>query len=135
MVAKSNSKHRGLDRTAFPRHSIFARSCEKGLSVIYPFKSKTFPDPHGWKFDSRWPPSYSAFGRMRSLLAVHDALCLKPGRVLEVAAGGGGLAAALADNKCQVVVNDLREEQLVEAIDEYSTGESIQIFGGNMFDL
>jgi 2-polyprenyl-3-methyl-5-hydroxy-6-metoxy-1,4-benzoquinol methylase len=135
MGSKPNSRHRELDPTAFPKHSIFAQTCKNGLSVIYPFKSRTFADPYGWKFDSGWPPSHGAFGRMRSLLAVQDALCSEPSRVLEVAAGGGGLAAVLARNSCQVAVNDLREEQLVEAINEYSSAESIRVLGGNVFDL
>jgi 2-polyprenyl-6-hydroxyphenyl methylase/3-demethylubiquinone-9 3-methyltransferase len=124
-----------LQQTNFPESSIFAKCCQQGLSAIYPFKSGAFADPHGWKFQARWPPSYSAFGRMRSLLAIHDALILKPRRVLEVAAGGGGLAATLANQGCQVTVNDLREEEVVEALKEYSNVESIKVSGGNMFEL
>jgi 2-polyprenyl-3-methyl-5-hydroxy-6-metoxy-1,4-benzoquinol methylase len=72
---------------------------------------------------------------MRSLLAVKDALRLKPGRVLEVASGGCGLAASLAHAGCSVVVNDLLEDGTREAINEYSTGEVLQFIGGNLFDL
>ncbi|OLE54016.1 MAG: hypothetical protein AUG51_10355 [Acidobacteria bacterium 13_1_20CM_3_53_8] len=72
---------------------------------------------------------------MRSLLAIQDAIRLKPTRVLEVAAGGGGLAASLTKVGCSVVVNDLLEEQITGAIKEYCTGDTIKVVGGNMFDL
>ena len=72
---------------------------------------------------------------MRSLLAVQDALRLKPRRVLEVAAGGGGLAACLAEAGCSVIINDLREDETTEAINEYSSAAAIQFNGGNLFDL
>ncbi len=124
-----------LDRMTLPEFSIFERACRDGLSVVYPFKHGKFSDPEGWKYGSREPPSYEAFGRMRSLLTVHEALLLKPRNVLEVAAGGGGLAAALAHGGCQAVVNDLREEQLRESLEEYSGGENIRTIGGNLFDL
>jgi 2-polyprenyl-3-methyl-5-hydroxy-6-metoxy-1,4-benzoquinol methylase len=135
MLTEANMGGLKLDRTTFPKRITFERSCREGLSVIYPFKSKRLPDPEGWKFGSHYPPSYQAFGRLRSLLAVHDTLLLKPRRVLEVAAGGGGLAAALASHGCRTIINDLCEGQMVEAIEEYTTGESIQVVGGNMFDL
>lgn len=124
-----------LERTVFPEYELFRESCEKGLSVIYPFVSSDSPDPNGWKFGRGWPPSYKAFGRMRSLLAVHDALESKPKRVLEVAAGGGGLAAALASQGSEVSVNDLRDTDLRTAINEYTTSRQITICGGNFFDL
>jgi len=135
MFTAANTGYRKLDRTTFPERATFERSCREGLSVVYPFKSRKLPDPDGWKFGSHYPPSYQAFGRLRALLAFHDALLLKPRRVLEVAAGGGGLAAALAHRGCQALINDLREGQMVEAIEEYTTGESIRVVGGNMFDL
>jgi 2-polyprenyl-3-methyl-5-hydroxy-6-metoxy-1,4-benzoquinol methylase len=124
-----------LDRTELPDFKLFAESCRRGLSVVYPFKTNTSPDPFGWKFSARWPPSYSAFGRMRSLLAIQDALRLKPRRVLEVAAGGGGLAACLAKAGCAVVINDLREEETKKAIEEYSTEKGIRLVGGDVFAL
>ena len=114
---------------------MFARSCQSGLSVVYPFKAKVNSDPYGWKFGTRWPPSYAAFGRMRSLLAVHDALSFQPQKVLEVAAGGCGLAASLAYRGCQVTVNDLRSDDLANAIKEYETGDKVRVVGGNLFDL
>jgi 2-polyprenyl-3-methyl-5-hydroxy-6-metoxy-1,4-benzoquinol methylase len=124
-----------LDRAVFPEFKLFANACRQGLSVVYPLKAEAGPDPFGWKFGAGWPPSYSAFGRMRSLLAVQDALRLKPGRVLEVASGGGGLSACLAKAGCGVVVNDLLEDGTREAIKEYSTGDALQFIGGNLFNL
>lgn len=72
---------------------------------------------------------------MRSLLAVQDALRLKPRRVLEVAAGGGGLAASLAEAGCDVVVNDLRADQLTDSVAEFATQGQMELIGGNLFDL
>jgi 2-polyprenyl-3-methyl-5-hydroxy-6-metoxy-1,4-benzoquinol methylase len=124
-----------LARTALPEFKLFADTCRQGLSVVYPLKSSTSPDPFGWKFGAGWPPSYSAFGRMRSLLAIQDALRLKPSRVLEVASGGAGLAACLAEAGCTVVVNDLLEDGTREAINEYATADDLQFVGGSLFDL
>ncbi len=124
-----------LNRAVFPQYETFHECCTRGLSAVYPFKSVDVADPFGWKFGCVWPPSYGAFGRMRSLLAVHNALRLGPKRVLEVAAGGGGLAATLASEGSDVSVNDLREACLIDAVGEYSTAEKIKVFGGNLFDL
>jgi 2-polyprenyl-3-methyl-5-hydroxy-6-metoxy-1,4-benzoquinol methylase len=134
-VELSNGHSCQITPTTLPEFKQFGDSCRYGLSVVYPFKSETFSDPFGWKFGTAKAPSYSAFGRMRSLLAVQDALRLKPKRVLEVASGGCGLAACLAKAGCSVVVNDLREDVTREAISEYSTGEALQFIGGNLFDL
>ncbi len=119
----------------YPTYSLFARACREGLSVVYPFKHRTGADPHGWKFQPGYPPSYTGFGRMRALLAVHDALRFEPRRVLEVAAGGGGLAASLAERGCDVTANDLLADQLAGALREYSSGDRIGVLGGNMFEL
>lgn len=124
-----------IQQTNLPPLASFAASCERGLSVVAPFKNGTKPDEFGWKFGRGWPPSYSAFGRMRFLLAVQDALDLQPQSVLEVAAGGGGLAACLAAAGCRVVINDLREQQTKEAIAEYATPNPLELAGGNLFDL
>lgn len=124
-----------MDVTTFPDYDQFLRACEFGLSAIYPFQSRAFPDPFGWKYKPGWAPSYSAYGRMRSLLAIEDALSLKPKRVLEVAAGGGGLSATLAASGCEVVANDLRAELLRGALAEYTTGDSVNVVEGNLFDL
>jgi 2-polyprenyl-3-methyl-5-hydroxy-6-metoxy-1,4-benzoquinol methylase len=124
-----------LAPAVLPEFKLFASVCEQGLSVIYPLKSRSSADPFGWKYGSGWPPSYSGFGRMRSLLAIEDAQRLQPGRVLEVAAGGAGLAASLASSGCSVTVNDLLDESTKEAIKEYSNADVIQFIGGNLFDL
>jgi|GEM_PF-1075138 len=124
-----------FDRTQFPAYAVFAQCCRRGLSTVYSFKPGTADNLYGWKFGTRWPPSHWAFGRMRALLAVHDALLLKPRRALEVAAGGGGLATCLATRGCDVVVNDLREEETATSLKELLNGERIRIEGGNMFEL
>lgn len=92
-------------------------------------------DPDGWKFGKGFPPSYPAFGRMRALLAVQDALLLKPQRALEIAAGGGGLSVRLAASGCEVVVNDLNDEMIRRSLREFSDSESVRIESGNVFDL
>ena len=135
MIESSNSKGSKLDRAVMPKYLTFAQSCKQGLSVVYPFASADVPDPYGWKFGSGWPPSYSAFGRMRSLMAMDDAIHENPRRVLEVAAGGGGLAAKLTADGCHVVANDLRGDDLRKAINEYRTADRIRLVEGNMFDL
>ncbi|HMF58518.1 MAG TPA: methyltransferase domain-containing protein [Pyrinomonadaceae bacterium] len=135
MVANPNPDPRELDRTQFPQYAVFAQSCRRGLSAVYSFKQGVVNDPYGWKFGARWPPSHWAFGRMRALLAMQDALLLKPHRALEIAAGGGGLSSRLAAGGCNVVVNDLREENMTASLREFSNGECAQIEGGNMFDL
>lgn len=135
LLTGPNKNYKKLDRTTLPEYTLFERACREGLATVYPFKSAALPDPDGWKFGSHYPPSYQAFGRMRSLLAVGEALGLKPRKVLEVAAGGGGLAAVLASRGCEVVVNDLCDVQLAEAVSEFSVGEEIRAVGGNLFDL
>lgn len=92
-------------------------------------------DPEGWKFGKGFPPSYQAYGRMRALLAMQDALLFKPRRALEVAAGGGGLSVRLAASGCDVVVNDLREAVIIRSLAEFSNSEGIRIEGGNVFEL
>lgn len=124
-----------ITSTRYPDYDLFIKACENGLSVAYPFKSREYPDPYGWKFSPGFPPSYPAFGRMRSLLAIQDALNLKPSRVLEVATGGGGLAASLAAQGCHVTANDLLQEKAAAALKEYTSGDLIQLVGGNMFEL
>jgi 2-polyprenyl-6-hydroxyphenyl methylase/3-demethylubiquinone-9 3-methyltransferase len=72
---------------------------------------------------------------MRALLAVKDALGLKPRKALEVAAGGGGLATCLVATGCDVVVNDLREKEITASLSEFQNGERIRVESGNVFDL
>lgn len=132
--ATSLSKFK-LNRVELPPYAEYLQACNKGLSVVYPFKSGSFPDLHGWKYEQRNAPSYAAFGRMRALLAVKDAFDCKPKRVLEVATGGGGLSATLAKGGCDVTANDLRETHAIEAMQEFVTGASIKVVGGDMFKL
>jgi 2-polyprenyl-3-methyl-5-hydroxy-6-metoxy-1,4-benzoquinol methylase len=135
MEMRSRLTQSKLNRLELPSYPTYAQACKFGLSVIYPFKSKDLPDPYGWRFGGCKAPSYSAFGRMRALLAVHEALECQPKRVLEVAAGGCGLSATLANRGCDVSVNDLRAQHINEAIQEYEGVEGIKIMGGNMFEL
>lgn len=131
----SNSYLSEIDRTQFPAYSVFASSCRHGLAAFHSFKQGVANDPAGWKFGTCWPPSHGAFGRMRSLLTIQDALLLKPRRALEIAAGGGGLSTRLAASGCEVVVNDLREEVLTASLADFLNGDCVQVAGGNMFDL
>jgi 2-polyprenyl-3-methyl-5-hydroxy-6-metoxy-1,4-benzoquinol methylase len=134
-MSTSNLIPQKLNRTLFPEYRAFEQVCRSGLSVVYPYISDASADPWGWKFEARWPPSYWAFGRMRALLAINDALALAPENVLEVAAGGGGLAARIATSGCRVTANDLRAELLAEEMSEYTSQDNIKVVGGNMFDL
>jgi 2-polyprenyl-6-hydroxyphenyl methylase/3-demethylubiquinone-9 3-methyltransferase len=52
-----------------------------------------------------------------------------------VAAGGGGLSAALAARGCEVVVNDLRAEVISGSVAEFETAAKIQVIPGDMFRL
>ena len=108
----------------------------KGLSTAYPVKQDA-EDVEGWLFQAGYPPSYAAFGRVRGALTVEICRSLQARRVLEVAAGGGGLVAALACSGADVTANDLREDVLRHALREYQIegGGSVRIAGGNMFDL
>lgn len=136
MATNLNSNKCALVRTQFPDYSLFAESCYHGLSVAHSLRPEAANnDPQGWKFGTRLPPSHEAFGRMRSLLAIHDALLLKPRRALEVAAGGGGLSTRLAASGCDVVVNDLRGEVMAASLKEFSNGECVRVEAGNLFDL
>ena len=99
------------------------------------FRPDVVDDPDGWKFGQRCPPSHPAFGRMRALIALEDALALKPRRALEIAAGGGGLSVRLAASGCEAVVNDLREEVIRRSLAEFSNGEAVRVEAGNVFDL
>ena len=123
-----------LVSTRLPEYSLFKSVCSRGLSQIRPLK-ETAIDPQGWNFGSAWPPSYPAYGRMRALIALSDALELKPNSVLEIAAGDAALCASLAFRGCKVTANDLRKEHLENAILEFRNADSIQVSPGNLFDL
>src|SRR5260370_39489875 len=86
-------------RTAacLPDYELFRSACQSGLSVVRPLtQGARTGDVFGWNFGSGWPPSYEAFGRMRVLATLQQALALRPNRVLEVAAGDCALGACLA---------------------------------------
>lgn len=134
-MANHHSEALNLDRTSFPGYPLFAETCYRGLSAVQSFKDDVVNDPGGWKFGKTFPPSYASFGRMRALLAVQEALLLKPHRALEIAAGGGGLSVRLAASGCDVVVNDLREEVIRSSLNEFSNSEGVRIEAGNVFDL
>lgn len=125
-----------MDTTSvrLPEYSLFKNVCGSGLGLVRPLK-ETARDPEGWNFSSAWPPSYRAYGRMRALIALSDAVQLKPKSVLEIAAGDAALSASLALQGCEVTANDLREENLENAIAEFRNGDSIQFRPGNLFDL
>lgn len=92
-------------------------------------------DPEGWNFGSAWPPSYYAYGRWRALLTLQAARSLRPGSVLELAAGDAALAACLAAEGCRVVANDLRDQHLRAAVADFTNGEHIAIAPGDIFTL
>jgi 2-polyprenyl-3-methyl-5-hydroxy-6-metoxy-1,4-benzoquinol methylase len=124
-----------LTRTVYPDYGQFADACRRGLQVVYPLAAPARPDPDGWRYGTGHPPSYPAFGRMRALLAVVQATALRPSRVLEVAAGGGGLASTLVAHGAEVVANDLLTDALAAALREYRGGERVTVTGGSLFDL
>lgn len=124
-----------MEQARLPALADFSRACKLGLSTIYPFKSSDLTDSEGWKYGSAWPPSHRAFGRLRALLTLRYAEWLRPARVLEVAAGGGGLSATLAAGGCEVVVNDLRADVIRGAVAEFETAGVIRIIPGDMFRL
>ncbi len=123
-----------LVNVRLPGYSLFQSVCSSGLSQVRPLK-ETATDPGGWNFSSAWPPSYHAYGRMRALIALSDALDLKPASVLEIAAGDAALCASLQLQGCKVTANDLRKENLENAIAEFRNGDSIRFSPGNLFDL
>lgn len=119
----------------FPSWGLFADVCRHGLSVVRPVLSANGSDQEGWNFGSARPPSYFAYGRLRALLALSESLALRPRRVLEVAAGDGSLCASLQMAGCEVTANDLRKENLEQAVAHFSNGSNIRLLSGNLFDL
>ena len=105
-----------------------------GLSAIRRFKP-SIPHETEWNFGACSPPSYVAFGRMRALLSQMQTSQLPGQRVLEVAAGDGALAAALAEQGREVYANDLRAEQLRASLAHLQFGERVAVIEGNIFDL
>jgi 2-polyprenyl-3-methyl-5-hydroxy-6-metoxy-1,4-benzoquinol methylase len=119
-----------------PAYSLFSAACRSGLSVARPLTdSARKRDPFGFNFGRGWPPSYAAFGRLRSLATLQRVLALSPHRVLEVAAGDASLCACLAARGTKVFANDLRAEDLREAVECFTVGADINLLPGNLFDL
>src|SRR5438445_1259580 len=111
----------------FPAYSLFRAVCSSGLSKVRPLRQvQNVKDQWGWNFGRGWPPSYWAYGRMRAMMTMLEATSLKPGSVLEVAAGDASLSACLELNGCHVVANDLRGEDLERAIGYFANAKNIQ---------
>jgi 2-polyprenyl-3-methyl-5-hydroxy-6-metoxy-1,4-benzoquinol methylase len=124
-----------LNQAPLPDYKTFDNLCREGLSAYYPIIGGT-SDPLGWLYRKHYPPSYFTFGRTRAVMTLREAMCSGSKRVLEVASGGGGLAASLAQNGCEVVANDLREEHLSASLQKhYLSGSTVKVAGGNIFDL
>lgn len=135
-TSNSLPKHVLRSRTRLPDYQLYRKVCASGLSVVRSlFDSARQHDTGGFNFSQGWPPSYSAFGRMRALLAISEAQTLAPKRALEVAAGDGALCACLAESGCDVVANDLRRENLEASIRHLKNHEKISVLPGNLFDL
>ena len=125
-----------LQPAEFPDYTLFRSVRTSGLSQVRPpLDAAAASDPFGWNYGSGFPPSYWAYGRLRALLALLEAASLKPQSALEVAAGDAALSACLATMGCRVVANDLRGDNLSEAVANFSNGEAIQRLPGNLFDL
>jgi 2-polyprenyl-3-methyl-5-hydroxy-6-metoxy-1,4-benzoquinol methylase len=122
-------------RGGFPSKKLYLAACERGLSVVRPLLPPNGVDPQGWNYGAAGPPSYWAYGRMRALLALGESLSLYPKRVLEVAAGDAALCACLQQSGCEVVANDLREENLTQSVARFDNGSKIRILPGNVFDI
>jgi 2-polyprenyl-3-methyl-5-hydroxy-6-metoxy-1,4-benzoquinol methylase len=123
------------NRARLPVFADFSRVCKHGLHVVRPLKPLPLPDPYGWLYEARYPPSHWAFGRMRSLMLLAELARQKPRRFLEVAANDAWLSACAAETGSETVSNDLRTEGLKAAIQNYTTNERMKVAGGNLFDL
>ncbi len=121
----------------FPSQKLFVDACRHGLSVVRPMAARGRDDEYGWNFGSARPPSYWAYGRLRALLALSmsHSLCNKPKRVLEVAAGDAALCACLEQFGCDVTANDLRGENLEQAVANFWNGSKIRLLPGDLFAL
>jgi 2-polyprenyl-3-methyl-5-hydroxy-6-metoxy-1,4-benzoquinol methylase len=125
----------GICAVRLPAYNQFRDACLKGLSVVRPLLPNVETEQLPWNFTAAWPPSYPAFGRMRALLAVKEAVALQPHRMLEVAAGDGSLCAVLESRHCAVVANDLREDQLRDSLQHFTNADRIEVVGGNILEL
>lgn len=123
-----------LDHACLP-WAKYVRVCDEGFSAVRPLLEERVPDPCGWNYGSGYPPSYSAYGRMRGLLAGEDALA-QPGRsVLELAAQDGSVCVVLAEAGWSATANDLRSDLLEREIRTYRNHGSVQRIYGNLFDI
>jgi 2-polyprenyl-6-hydroxyphenyl methylase/3-demethylubiquinone-9 3-methyltransferase len=121
----------------FPSPKLYAEVCRRGFSVIRPLIWNPDPalDAYGWNYGAARPPSYAAYGRLRALLALGESAGLRPRRALEVAAGDASLSACLQQTGCEVTANDLREDDLKQAVANFRNGARIRVLPGNVFDL
>jgi 2-polyprenyl-3-methyl-5-hydroxy-6-metoxy-1,4-benzoquinol methylase len=125
-----------LAQARLPEYSLFHRVCHTGLHAVRPLNgSAASSDSEGWNYGSGLPPSYSAYGRMRALVALADAEALQPKSVLEIAAGDAALSASLAMQGRQVAANDLRKENLENAVSNFENASKIRLLPGNLFEL
>jgi len=72
---------------------------------------------------------------MRAMMTLLEASALAPKSVLEVAAGDAALSACLATMGCSATANDLRADNLANAVANFSNADSIRCLPGNLFDL
>jgi 2-polyprenyl-6-hydroxyphenyl methylase/3-demethylubiquinone-9 3-methyltransferase len=111
--------------------SSVAANAQKALLPDY----AQFHSVWGWNYGSGWPPSYWAYGRMRAMMTLREAAALAPKSVLEVAAGDAALSASLAAMGCAATANDLRADNLANAVANFSNADKIRCLPGNLFDL
>ena len=126
-----------MNRNYFPPADLYRSVCDRGLGVVRPLLAGS-EDPHGWNTGSARPPSYWAYGRLRSLMTLAKARELLggvPRRVLEVAAGDAALGACLAREGHQVTANDLLEENLLSSIARFTNGSDIHVLPGNLLEI
>ena len=72
---------------------------------------------------------------MRAMMTLLEASALAPKTVLEVAAGDAALSASLAAKGVQAAANDLRADNLANAVANFSNADKIRCLPGNLFDL
>ena len=124
-------------KALLPDYAQFHSVCSHGLSQVRPLRNGASKkdDEWGWNYGSGWPPSYWAYGRMRAMMTLREAAALAPKSVLEVAAGDAALSASLAAMGCAATANDLRADNLANAVANFSNADKIRCLPGNLFDL
>jgi 2-polyprenyl-6-hydroxyphenyl methylase/3-demethylubiquinone-9 3-methyltransferase len=135
MAPPSSGANPELAPIRLPAFETFSGVCRQGFSAVWDIRTCELPDTQGWMFGSGWPPSYWAYGRMRTLLAMETVSALRPTSALEVASAGGALSAWMAQGGCRVIANDLRREELDEWLPRFGGGEKVRVEAGNLFDL